>query len=68
VADVYGACEDLARDAQALGSLRRPIYLLCRPRVGVPERADFRGLERRPDLFTPVLAQDGYRVYRLRDP
>jgi hypothetical protein len=68
VADVYGPCGNLARDAETLGSLRRPIYLLYRPCVGVPDRAAFRGLERRPDLFTPVLAQDGYRVYRLRDP
>jgi hypothetical protein len=68
MADVYGSCGDLAQDAEALGSLRRPIYLLYRPWAGVPERATFRGPERRPDLFTQVLAQDGYRVYRLRDP
>jgi hypothetical protein len=68
MADVYGPCGSLARDAEALGSLRRPIYLLYRPWVGVPERTTFRGLERRPDLFSQVLARDGYRVYRLRNP
>ena len=66
MADVYGPGGDLARDAEALGSLRRPAYLLYRPAVGVPDRAAWRGLERRPDLFVRVLAQDGYRVYRLR--
>jgi hypothetical protein len=68
MADVYGPCGDLARDAGALDSLRRPIYLLYRPWAGEPERAAFRGLERSPGLFTQVLARGGYRVYRLRDP
>jgi len=67
MADVYGSCGNLARDAEALGSLQRPIYVLYRPLGGAPECAAFHVLERSPDLFTQVLVLDGYRVYRLRD-
>jgi hypothetical protein len=66
MADVYGSGADLARDAEALGSLGRPVYLLYRPRAGAPEPTVPGALERSPELFARVLAQDGYRVYRLQ--
>jgi hypothetical protein len=69
MADLYGTASDLDRDAAALRHIGAPTYLLFRAEDFARERRSepLGGpLARRPDLFAPAYARDGYRVFALR--
>jgi len=69
MADLFGPASELDQDAAALRRIGAPTYVLFRAEDFARERRSEplgEPLARRPDLFAPAYARDGYRVFALR--